>query len=324
MTPILRPFFLAAALCFGVCLTALADDYPNRPIKIIVPFPAGGSTDIVARQMSVKMGEGLRQPIIVENRPGGAGGSAGTVAAARAPADGYTLLLSVTNHVINPNFYSLPYDFEREFTPVSMVTSMPLVLVVHPSVAANSVRELIALGKSRPGQLFFSSSGVGGTSHVTTELFNAMAGTKFVHVPYKGGAPANAATLAGEVSLQFIPLLEGSALKSGKLRLLAISSAARTQLAPELPTVSESGVPGFESSVWYGLHAPAGTPRPIIDRLHREVVRVAQLPEVRASFAALGADLVASTPEEFAVKINADLAKWAAIAKASGAKVEPR
>jgi tripartite-type tricarboxylate transporter receptor subunit TctC len=312
------------ALAGGVCQSFAADDYPTKPVKIVVPYPPGGTTDIIARLISQKLSEGLGQPLIIDNKPG-AGGIIGTSFVAKAPADGYTLDFgNIGPNAINPSMYpNLPYDPKKDFAPISIAVKVPFLLVTPPSVAAKTVRELIELGKARPGQLTFASVGNGSLSHVTGEFFNSMAGTKFNHVPYKGGAPALQDTVAGLVTFMFATGIEATPhVKSGKLRALAVSSAQRSPVAPELPTIMESGLPGFEVEAWFGLLAPAGTPVAIINRLNREIIRALNDPDTRDRLLALSAVPAPTTPAEFAAVIDADIARWAKVVKESGAKVD--
>ena len=299
-------------------------DYPARPIHIVAPFEAGGATDIMARIMAQKLTESLGQPVIIDNRPG-AGGGIGAAAVAKSPADGYTILFgNLAPNAINPSVYTkLQYDAEKDFAPISVVARVPLVLVTPSSSPAGSVRELIALAKSAPGNLNFGSPGVGSVAHVVGEMFNTMAGTRLVHVPYKGGAPAVQATLSAEVAMMFATGISSIPhIKSGKLRALGITSAERSPVAPDIPTIAESGLPGFEVDVWFGLLAPAATPRAIVERLAHEVRRALDAPDVRAKFAELSAVPSPTTPDQFAAIIRADIAKWAKVVKESGAKIE--
>jgi len=316
---------LIAALVLLAAADALAQqDYPSRPIHIVVPFSAGGATDIMARLLAQKLAESLGQPVITDNRPG-AGGGIGTAAVAKSPADGYTILFgNLAPNAINPSVYTnLQYDAGKDFAPISVVASVPLILVTPSSSPAGSVRELIALGRSAPGKLNFGSPGVGSVAHVVGEMFNTMAGTRFLHVPYKGGAPAVRATITGEVAMMFATVISAKPhIKSGQLRALGITTAKRSAVAPDIPTIAESGLPGFEVDVWFGLLAPAATPRAIVERLAHEVRRALDAPEIRAKFADLSAVPSPTTPDQFAAMIHTDIAKWAKVVKESGAKID--
>lgn len=321
----MRLFMIAVALMLvGLGSGADAQEYPSKMIKIIVPYPPGGTTDIIARLISSKMSDRLKQSVIVDNRPG-AGGIIGTAAVAKSAPDGYTLDFgNLGPNAINQSVYTnLPYDAEKDFAPISVVAMMPLILVVPASVPVKSAQELIALEKSRPGQLNFASVGIGSVSHVAGELFNSMAGTKFAHVPYKGGAPAIVGMLAGEATMFFANPVEATThIKSGRFRALGIASATRSPIAPDLPTVAESGLPGFEVTAWFGLLAPAATPRPIIDRLQQTIAAIVQQPEVRSRLLELSTIPASNTPDEFAVQVKSDIAKWAKVVKDTGVKVD--
>jgi tripartite-type tricarboxylate transporter receptor subunit TctC len=292
-------------------------------VRVIVPFPPGGGTDLMARVVVQKLGETVGGTFIIDNR-GGAGGSIGSDVAAKSPPDGYTILVVSGAHAINPSLYpKLPYDTVRDFAPITMITSGPGLLVVHPSVPAKTVKEFIALAKSRPGQLNFASAGTGTPPHLAGELFKTMTGVSMVHIPYKGNGPAYVDLLAGHVPVMFptIPTAIPQ-VRAGRIRALAVTSARRTEIVPELPTISESGVPGYEVSSWYGLLAPAGTPLAIVNRLQQGVAKALRLPDVGQKLKADGLDLVGSTPEQFGATIKTEIVKWAKVVKASGAKVE--
>ena len=312
------PLCAAAALAFGA--TAVAQEYPAKPIRVVVPFPPGGGTDLMARSVMQKLGESLGATVVIDNR-GGAGGTIGSDIVAKSPADGYTILIVSGAHAINPSIYlKLPYDSVRDFAPVTMFTSGPGLLVVHPSVPAKSVKEFIALARSRPGQLNYASAGIGTPPHLAGELFKTMAGVNMVHVPYKGNGPAYTDLLGGQVSVMF-PTIPTAIphVRAGKLRALAVTTAKRTAITPELPTIAESGVPGYDVSSWYGLLAPAGTPAAVVAKLQREVARVLRLPDVSERLTPQGLDIVADTPGEFAAIIKSEIVKWAKVVKASGA-----
>ena len=304
-------------------MPAHGQDYPSKPIRVVVPFPAGGGTDIVTRMVAQKLGESLRASFVIDNRSG-AGGTIGTEIAAKSPADGYTLVAVSGSHAINPSLYKkLAYDSVRDFAPVTMLVSGPGLLVVHPSVPAKTVKELIALAKSKPGQLNYASAGSGTPPHLAAELFKTMAGVDIVHVPYKGNTPAFLDLVSGQVSLSF-PTIPSAIphVRAGKLRALAVTSRERSRVAPEIPTVAESGLPGYNTSSWFGMLAPAGTPASVILKLHQEIAKVLQLPDIREKLLNQGLEPVGSTPEEFAAAIRVEIDKWAKVVKASGAKAE--
>lgn len=318
-----RAAAVLAALALASGATALAQEYPAKPIRVVVPFPPGGGTDLMARTVMQKLGESLGATMVIDNR-GGAGGSIGSDIVAKSPADGYTVLIVSGAHAINPSLYQkLPYDSVRDFAPVTMFTSGPGLLVVHPSVPAKTVKEFIALAKSRPGQLNYASAGIGTPPHLAGELFKTMAGVDIVHVPYKGNGPAYTDLIGGHVSVMF-PTIPTAIphVRAGKLRALAVTTRSRTPIAPELPSISESGVPGYDVSSWYGLLAPAGTPAAVVARLQREIAKVLQLPDVGEKLTAQGLDLVGSTPEAFAAVIKSEIVKWAEVVKASGARAD--
>ena len=298
---------------------ALAQTYPVKPIRVIDGFPPGGSTDIVARLVAPKFQQTQHQQWVVDNRPG-AQGIIGAEAVAKAPPDGYTLLMFTATHTVHPSVYrSLPYEFPRAFAPVALTSSVANVLVVHPSVPARTVKELIALAKAKPGRLNFGAGGTG--PQMTGELFNSMAGTKMTHVSYKGGAPAVLATATGEVDLIFATMPTAIAyIRSGRLRPLGVCTAQRTMLMPELPTIAEAGVPGYEATNSVGVLAPAGTSRDIIGKLHQEIMRIVALPDVRDRLLAAGIEPAAAviTPEQFGDYLRSEVAKWARVVKAIG------
>jgi tripartite-type tricarboxylate transporter receptor subunit TctC len=318
----MRTFFMLLVIL--VSQTALAQAWPNRTVRLLVPFAAGaGINDIMARLVGQHLGAGLGQPVVIENRAG-AGGIAGTEAAAKAAPDGYTFLMTNVSLVTSAYLYpKLPYDPQKDFVPVTLVATSPLMLVVHPSVAAKSVQELVALAKANPGRLNFGSGGVGSTPHLSAELFKSAAGIDAVHVPYKGGAPALNDLVGGQLSFM-IENVPGTMpfVKQGRLRALAITSAQRSPLEPALPTMVESGVPGYEVVGWQGLFAVAGTAPDIVARLQADVGKVLRLPEVRERLAALGAEPVGSTPEEFGAFIRAERTRWGRIIREKGIRSE--
>ena len=314
---------LAAIAVTNVQAQVPGANYPAKQIRVIVPFPAGGPTDAIARAIGQKLSETWGQPVIVDNRPG-AGGNIGTELAAKSPADGYTLFIGTVANAINQSLFAkLPFDFVRDFAPVTQNYVTGLILAVHPSLPAHSVKELIALAKAHPGQLSYSSSGVGGTPHLAGELFNSMAGVTMVHVPYKGSAPAMADLLGGHIQLTFDNMLTVlPQVKAGKLRGLAVTMTTRSPLTPELPTVAEAGLKGFEVKSWNGVVVPAGTPKEIIVRLNGEIVRILRQPDLREKFLVQGVELMPTTPEEFGAFIKQDIAKWAKVIQLSGARAE--
>jgi tripartite-type tricarboxylate transporter receptor subunit TctC len=314
----------AALLLAALSAAAHADVYPSRPIRFVVAFPPGGGTDIIARSIAQKLGERWSQQVLVDNRPG-AGGNIGTDIVAKSAPDGYTLLMGSAGPLaINASlFASLPFDPQRDLAPVTLAASTPNVLVVHPSLKAATVKELIALAKTEPGRINFASSGFGTPAQLAGELFNTMAGVKLVHVPYKGASPALADLLGGQVQLMFSTMPPALPhMKEGRLRALAVTSLKRSPAAPELPTVDEAALPGFEANTWHGVVLPAGAPAEIIARLNREIVAILHLPEVVGRLESQGAEPVGSTPEEFAAYIRSETVKWAKVVRESGAKAE--
>jgi tripartite-type tricarboxylate transporter receptor subunit TctC len=303
---------------------AAADAYPAKPIRFVVAFPPGGGTDIIARSIAQKLSDRLAQQVVVDNRPG-AGGNIGTDIVAKAAPDGYTMLMGSAGPLaINASlFASMPFDPVRDLAPVTLAASTPNVLVVHPSLEAATVKELIALARAHPGGINFASSGHGTPAHLAGELFNSMAGVKLVHVPYKGAAPALADLLGGQVQLMFSTMPPALPhVKDGKLRALAVTSAKRSPAAPDLPTVDEIALPGFEANTWHGVVVPARTPAAIVARLNREIVAILHLPDVVERFSSQGAEALGTTPEEFAAYIRSETLKWAKVVRDSGAKAE--
>jgi tripartite-type tricarboxylate transporter receptor subunit TctC len=298
---------------------ALAQSYPAKPVRIVVPFPPGGTVDVLARLIAPKMGEGLKQPVIVDNR-GGAGGAIGTNAVAKAEPDGYTLLLAPNGLAVAPAvFHKLPYDPANDFIPVTQLISTVFILASNPALPAASVKELIALAKAKPGSLNYGSNGPTDVLQLTMELFKISAGVDIVNIIYKGVAPLNTALLAGEVPLAIMPLsITVPSVKSGRLRALGVTSAQRASVLPEVPTIAEEGIAGFESVGWQGLFVPAKTPSAIVERLHHEAVKALNAPEVRERIIASGQEPVGGTPGEFEARFKADLAKFARIVKDAG------
>ena len=313
-----------AALLAVFAQNAFAQAYPTRSIRLVVPFPAGGTTDILARAAAQKLTESLGQSVIVDNRPGAAGNIGADIVAKSAP-DGYTLLMgTVGTHAINPGLYAkMPYDHVKDFVPVVLVAGVPNVLAVNPAFPVNSVAELIALAKSKPGTINFATSGSGTSIHLSGELFKTMAGVDMTHVPYKGSSPALTDLMGGQVQIMFDNLPSALPLnKAGKLRAIAVTSQKRAPVLPDVPTISESGLPGFEASSWFGVLAPTGTPAPIVAKINADVNKWLQSPEARDQLLAQGANAAGGTPEQFAAHIRAETEKWAKVVKASGAKAD--
>ena len=303
---------------------ALAQSYPSRPVRLVVPFPAGGTTDILARAMAEKLSGALGQQFVVDNRPG-AGGNIGSDIVAKSQSDGYTLLMgTVGTHAINPSLYpKMPYDHVKDFVPVVLVAGVPNVLVVNPTVPAKTVAELIALAKEKPGTINFASSGNGTSIHLSGELFKLLAGVQIAHVPYKGSAPALTDLIGGQVQIMFDNLPSALPhIKGGKLRALAVTSSKRAPALPDLPTIAESGVAGFEASSWFGILAPAATPRDIVQRINAEANKALHAPDMREKLLAQGAEAVGNSPEFFADYIRTETVKWAKVVKDSGARVD--
>jgi tripartite-type tricarboxylate transporter receptor subunit TctC len=303
---------------------ANAEVWPAKPIKWIVPFAPGGTTDILARTISEKLSQALGQPVIIENKPG-AGGGVGADFTAKAPPDGYTIMGgTISTHAINASLYkSLPYDPVKDFAPITLIARVPNMLVVNPDVPAKNVAELIALMKANPAKYTFASSGNGTSQHLSGELFKAMAGVDMQHIPYKGSPPALQDVVGGQVTMTFDNITTAWPLaKAGKLRALAVTTARRSAIAPDVPTLAESGLAGYEVGSWQGAFAPAGTPPEIVKRLNAEMVKIINMPDVREKLVGLGAEPVANTPEEFGALVKTEVAKWADVVKKSGAKVD--
>jgi len=320
-----RLFALLAALTVGALAAApvAAQDYPSKPIRIIVPFAAGGPADIYARFVGQRLSETLGQPVVIEDRPG-AGSVIGTDAVAKSAPDGYTLLMMSNTHTVNESLIpNKPYQLMRDFVAVAPVNYSDLVLVVHPSVPVNSLKELIDLAKSQPKGLNYASSGPGTPYHMAGELFKAMAGVDIVHVPYKGSSGARTDVLGGQVQMMFDAITTMAPnVRTGKLKGLGTTGKTRSSVLPEVPTVSEAGVPGYEAVIWLGIMAPAGTPKPIVDKLNAEITKIVNRPDVKEAWSKQGAEPMAMTPAEFARFMNEDIEKWAKVVKISGAKVD--
>ncbi len=311
-----------AVLLMSAAMPLAAQNYPNKPIRFIVGFPPGGTNDIIARLFAPKLSEGLGQQVVVENR-GGANTAIASEMFVRTAPDGYTIMLNGPGHATNPSMIKLNFDSIKDFAFITLVAESQNLLAVHPSLPVKSVKELIAFSKKRPGEINYGSSGIGTTVHLSAELFKFMTGVNWVHIAYKGGGPGLTGLLSGEVSLYFgnVPTLINP-VRNGKLRALAVTGSKRTGAAPEIPTVAESGVPGYEVTSWYGLSAPAKTPRPIIDRINSEAVRALNSPDLRERLQGLGADPAGNTPEQYAAFIQAETDKWAKVIKAAGIKSE--
>jgi tripartite-type tricarboxylate transporter receptor subunit TctC len=315
---------VATAIAVAGWPASAQQTYPTRPVRMISPFAAGGGNDILCRTVAQKLTENLKQQVVVENRPG-ANGIIGTEAAARAAPDGYTIVLIPSGHAVNASLYrdKLPYDSIKDFTPITLVGSSPLVLAVHPSLPAKNVRELIALAKARPGQLTYASAGVGASGHLAGALFETLTGARMVHIPYKGMAIAASDLVGGQVSMTFgTSLSVVPHVRSGRLRALATTGAQRSPALPDLPTVAEAGVPGYEASLWYAFVGPARLPPEIVHRLNAEIVAVLRLPDVRERLASQGVDTQSSTPEELGRLMTADLKRWADVVQRAGVRVE--
>jgi tripartite-type tricarboxylate transporter receptor subunit TctC len=313
------------AVVVGGAAPAQAQGYPAKPIRFVVPFPPGGPLDIMARAIGVKLQAAWGQPVVVDNKPG-AGGGIGADSVAKSPGDGYTLLMgAVSTHAINPTLYAnIPYDPVKDFIPVTLVAQVPNILVVNPSLPVKSVKELIEYAKAKPGVLSFASGSTGSTGHLAGELFKTMAGVDMVHIPYKGAAPAMLDLLAGQTHLMFDNIANAlPQVKAGKLRALAVTTVKRATAMPELPTIDEAGLRGFDLTTWFGVFVPAKTPRELVDRLNGEIVKALTSKEGRERLAAMGTEPSAiDTPAEFAAFVQREEAKYAKVVKASGARVE--
>ncbi|MGC1465059.1 MAG: tripartite tricarboxylate transporter substrate binding protein [Pseudolabrys sp.] len=320
MTTLLLRFAQAALVLLALSSGAAADDYPNKPIRMIIPFPPGGSNDVVGRLVAKGLGDQLGQQVFVDNR-GGAGGAIGTQAAATAAPDGYTLLIVSIAHAVNPSLYKLEYDPIKSFTPVSIIATGPNVLVVNPGLPVRSVKELLALAKQKPGELNYASAGVGSFQHLGGELFKLDAKVNLVHVPYKGGGPAMLDVISGNVKIMFSSLIQTTPfIKSGKLIALGTGGTKRSSVLPDVPTIAEAGVPGYDAENWWGILAPAGTPKPIVDKLYTAVQAVLKSPAVQAQFTREGASTVEMTSAQFGDYIKTEIAKWSRVVKEGGIK----
>jgi tripartite-type tricarboxylate transporter receptor subunit TctC len=313
---------LAAVAAIGAAGMAAAQDYPNKPVRLVVPFPPGGVADNMARAYGQELAKAWQQPVVVENRPG-AGTTIGADFVAKSPADGYTIYLTNVGHSSSAAVYrKLPYNADKDFTPVSLLADVPSILAATPSLPANNVKELIALAKAKPGTINFASAGTGTGSHLMGEYLRALAGIDIVHVPYKGTAPAFADLSTGRVSLIFEPI--GTMLphiRAGKLKALGVTTAKRSPVAPEIPAIAEA-LAGYDTSTWYGILAPAGTPPEVVRKIHGELVRITQSPEMKERLLAQGLQPVANTPEQFAAVLKADVQRWTKLVKDAGITVE--
>jgi len=317
----LRIAFALAAVALAAQPALAADPYPARTVRFIVPFPPGGATDVVTRVVAQKLNETWKRQVVVVDNRAGAGGVLGAETAARAPADGYTLVMGTTGtHAINASLYAKPsYDPLKDFVAITPAALLPNMIVAHPSIPARNVKELIALARAKPGQVSYASSG--NFLYLSGALFTTMAKIEMLHVPFKGGAQAMPAVISGEVATSFATIVSAQPqVASGKLRSIAVTSAKRFPSAPDVPTVAESGLPGYEAVAWYGVFAPDGTPRDIVNRLNAEIVRIVRSPEVRELLLKQGAESYATSPEEFTKVVQRDVQKWAKVVKASGAK----
>ena len=320
---LLAALVAASAALAAPLARADAVQWPTRPVKILFGFPPASATDVIARAVGQKLSEKWGQPVVIENRPG-AGGNLGTELAARAPADGYTIFFGTVANAISTSLYSkLNYDYLKDFTPITLVATTPLVLVANPAVPAKNVKELIEYAKANPGKLNFGSGGVGTSNHLAGEMFKSATGAQLVHVPYKGTPAAYNDMFGGQVALMWDNIVAASNhVKSGKLKPLAVTSAQRASSLPDVPTMAESGLPGFEAVSWIGALVPAGTPQPIVDKIHADMVAVLRMPEIRQQLGASGAVVVGNTQEQFAAWNRNEIAKWAKAVKDSGAKVD--
>jgi tripartite-type tricarboxylate transporter receptor subunit TctC len=312
----------AAALLLALTATVTAQDYPNRPVRLIIPFPPGGSNDVVGRMIGTQLAERLGKQVIVDNRAG-AGGVIGTEAASKAAPDGYTILVISLAHAVNPWLYKLPYDPIKAFTPIGVMAKGPNVLSVHPGLPIHSVKELIALAKQKPGDLQYASAGVGSFQHLGAELFKLQAGVDMLHVPFKGGGPAMIDVMGGHTKVIFSSLVQTTPhIKSGKLRALGVGGTERSAVLPDVPTIAEAGVPGYAAENWWGIVAPAGTPPEVVAKLHKELTEVQDNPDIRKHFANEGATVVKMSSAEFGQFMVSEMSKWERVVKEGKIKAE--
>jgi tripartite-type tricarboxylate transporter receptor subunit TctC len=312
----------AAGLLVALTATAAAQDYPTKPVRLIIPFPPGGSNDVVGRMIATKLGERLGKQVVVDNRPG-AGGTIGTEIASNAAPDGYTLAIISSAHTVNPWLYKLSYDPIKSFVPVGILASGTNVLAVNPTFPVNSVKELVALAKQKPGEIQYASAGIGSFQHLGGELFKLEAGVDMLHVPFKGGGPAMIDVIGGHTNLVFSSLVQTTPhIKSGKLKPLGVGSAKRNPVLPDVPTIAEAGVPAYEALNWWGIVAPAGTPQAVVDKLHKAITEVQNAEDVKKQFATEGADIVQMSPAEFASFMQKEIKKWERVVKEGKIKAE--
>ena len=316
---------LAAAVFALTSQWAAAQSYPEKPIRFVVPYAAGGTTDLLSRAIAQKLAEAIGQAVVPDNRPG-AGGNVGAEIVAKSPPDGYTMLMApVSPMAINVTLYAnkMTFNPEKDFAPITLVAKVPLVLVVHPSVPAKNLQELIALAKSKPGQLNYGSAGNGSSNHLVGEMFKTAAGIEMVHIPYRGGGPGMMALVGGQIDLLVgqVPTV-ATMVNAGRLRAIAVSGAKRSPALPEVPTMAEAGLPGFDATAWYSIVVPAGTPKPIISRLHAELVKILKSADIRERLISEGADVETCTPEELAAFVRAEIPKWSKAVKDSGSKID--
>jgi tripartite-type tricarboxylate transporter receptor subunit TctC len=313
----------ALAMAMALCAGAQADDYPSKPIKIIVPYPGGQASDTITRLVGERLGKALGQPVVVDNRPG-AGGNIGTDAGAKSPPDGYTLTIATAALPISKHVYrKLPFDPAKDFMPITLMTVTPLVLVTRTNLPVKDVADLVALAKKDPGKITFASSGPGTSHQLSGELFKSLAGVEMLHVPYKGSPPAHVDLMGGSVDIMFDNIVPVAPhIKAGKLRALAVTTKTRASALPDVPTMAEAGYPNFEATAWFGLLAPAGTPRPIVDRLNKEVVAILTSPDIKERLASMGATVVADKPEEFGRFMANEINKWGPVVKRANIELE--
>lgn len=321
-----KKFLQSLFVALGLALTmsfAQAQTYPSKQVRFVVGFPAGGATDVVARAISQNLSEALGHPVVVDNRAGAASNIAAELVAT-SPKDGHTIFLGTVSLAINPSLYKkLPYNALKDFTAVSQVTDTPFMFVTHPSLPVRNVKEFVALARARPGQLNYGSAGNGSGGHLFTAMFGSMAGVNLAHVPYRGASYATTSVLSGETIFMFDNIVTTLPLaKAGKLRALAVTTAKRSRVAEDIPTLAQAGVPGYDANAWFGVFAPAGTPDAVIARLQSEISKIVKIPEIRDRFLALGAEPVGSTPEQFAAFYRAEVLKWAKVVKDSGAQID--
>jgi tripartite-type tricarboxylate transporter receptor subunit TctC len=324
MNSLTATLLAGAACCVLNAPAYCADPYPLKTVRVVVPFAAGGSTDLLARSIAQRLNEAWKQPVIVDNRAGG-GGVVGSEHVAKSAPDGYTLLVgTVSTHAVASSLYAkLPYDAQRSFAPITEFAYIPQLLSVHPSIPVKSVKDLVALAKTRPGALDYGSAGSGSASHMAMELFKSMAQVSIVHIPYKGSGPALTDLLGGHLSMMFDVIMTSQPhVQSGKLRGLALSSLKRSAVMPEVPTIAESGYPGFEALVWFGLFAPAATPPEIVRKVQEDIARALQSPKMREVLASQGLEVVASTPSDFGARVGAEIGKWRKVIQVAGIKLE--